>query len=113
MQHRCCRKCSLPRSNVKSQGTSAASRRGDRRRLGRSTSAVERKRRDLSISSLTGYRRNWSPPELRMLGKLSDGVIAEKLGIAGRTALMERHRRGIKPVPNKGLRRRDTQRRCP
>lgn len=43
-------------------------------------------------------RRAWAAAEIDMLGKISDAQLARLLGIARRTVLMERRRRGIAPA---------------
>ncbi len=43
-------------------------------------------------------RRVWTAAEVELLGKISDAQLARVLGLARRTVLMERHRRGIPPA---------------
>lgn len=60
-----------------------------------------------------GNRRVWAPAEVRLLGTMSDGRLARLLGLARRTVLMERQRRGIPPAhpQNRPGRRRRTMER--
>lgn len=43
-----------------------------------------------------GNRRAWAPHEVALLGKISDAAVAQLLGLARRTVLIERQRRGIR-----------------
>lgn len=57
-----------------------------------------KKRESTSSRAPHGNRRVWAPQEVALLGRIPDAAVAALLGLARRTVLMERKRRGIAPA---------------
>lgn len=65
------------------------------RKLGRSLTAVVKKRLSLDIPAHSPRARAWTRQELRLLGTMSDAALAARLGVARKTILETRQRLGV------------------
>ncbi|MBK8916428.1 MAG: hypothetical protein IPM64_17825 [Phycisphaerales bacterium] len=80
-------------------------------RIGRTLTAVLRRRRDLAISAYTTHARAWTAAELARLGTVADEQLAQELGCRRITVMRKRRALGIgcsapANVPRKFRRRR-------
>lgn len=64
-------------------------------RIGRSETAVLRKRQSLDVSAFEPHRRDWTKGELSLLGKLSDAKVAKRLDCSRKCVIEKRQELGI------------------
>lgn len=64
-------------------------------RLGRTLTAVAKKRLALGIAAHRPRARSWTRRELKLLGTMSDAKLAARLGVTRKHVLEVRQRKGV------------------